>query len=292
MKTIPYYRSTAWILMLLLLMLSHEASSQSFGPRSNIVGVWRMTLESEIHLISFPVLPEENATVPGVFGEQLPGGISWENASRILTLNQDGYYGSFFNSETRQWEGTLVDLDYQHSYWLVLPPVIEPVRLELVGAVLEAQEIDMGTIYPGMNLVGAGFPVPTSLAQSDLVESGFTGSSYRVTSDRVYSWSAGSLDPVWFDPVNGWQGNWLNFEPGLGYIVVVAPGRDGFDWRRQFPEGYRPPDHRRRNNYQPKDPVLIPLPNFNQPPWGDGPPPGIEKKSSSKRQKHDRQVIR
>ena len=126
-------------------------------------------------------------------------------------------------------------------------------------------------------MVGTGFPFPTTLSSSGLVESGLTGASYVSTSDRIYTWEAGSLKPTWYDPRNGWTGTSFGFEPTKGYIVFITPGHEGFDWSQPRPEMYS-------EGFQAQVAVMgglermsLPLPDFSKQPWGEGPPPEVDK---------------
>lgn len=280
-----------------LLLIPICSQAQYFGDPSNMVGVWQMNLQPGVHLVSFPVLPSGEPDVSEVFGDQLPAGESWETASRILTLENGHYIGSFYNSASSEWEGDLNSVTYNKAYWLVIPEAAgNSITLYLTGAVMEANVVDLGEINPGMNLASGGYPYSVPFEETGLVESGFTGNSYRVTSDRVYKWSAGSLDPVWYDPQRGWQGNYSNLDPGIGYIIVVVPGHDGFQWQRPYQQRFqRPGDHYPRNQRRPATPPrshFLPLPNFDQPPWTHVSDPGGGKQDIPQEESQRQQLAR
>lgn len=249
---------------------SHSQAQQNLGQPSNLVGSWTMTLQPGTHLVSFPLLPE-NATPMSVFRDQLPGGLSWSEASRIVTVQNGVTTGSFYNSSTGEWEGTLNDLNLRYGYWLVIPDGSESIDLRLVGAAMDADTLHMGLIEPGMSLVSAGYPFPTTMEGSGLLVSGFSSAEYRVVTDRIHSWSAGNLVPAWHHPQLGWQGQFMNFNPEFGYVIVVVNEEGGFEWRRPHP-GRReivPPAMRLGRPHGSRIRSTVPVPDLSRPPWGD-----------------------
>ncbi len=268
-------RSNGILLLVFILVIAATPvlPQGMFGDPSNLVGVWKMNLQPGAHLVSFPVLPT-NATINEVLGDQLPGGTDWESSTRIITYGINAVRASYYDSNLDQWIGTLNDLEQEKGYWLIIPDNAAPVTLLLTGAAMEAEEINMGTLSPGVNLVGTGFPFPTSLAASGLVESGLTGGMYSATSDHIYTWYAGHFYPAWYHQDNGWQGSSFSFEPGKGYIVVVTPGHQAFNWYQPRPQ-YSPGEE---ELFQPLSPGnfhtnTLPITGFDRPPWGDGDPP-------------------
>ncbi|MBZ0264762.1 hypothetical protein K8I28_08845 [bacterium] len=260
------FGSLCIILILIVTVGVGNGYAQGFGTPSNVAGVWKMTLGTGTHLVSFPLLPE-NATLETVLGDQLPGGTEWENASWIQTFDGNSYIGSYYDSNQAAWVGDLTDLNLTQSYWMQIIGDQEGVTLELIGAALDAETISLGEMRVGMNMISAGFPFPTSLAESGLIESSFASGSYEVTSDRIYSWSAGNLNSTWHSPSQGWQGTQSGFMPWQGYILVVAPGHREFEWERSRPAvQYGGNEGRYRLDRKPGR-TKIPLPDFKQPPW-------------------------
>ncbi len=267
-------RRRSWInfagiaLLLCFILYPVAGNSQgSLGDPSNLVGVWKMTLEPGTHLVSFPILPQ-NATVESVIGNQLPGGNSWENATRILTVDQQATRGSFFNDFNQTWVGTLHNLDQRKGYWLVIPEEAGSVQLTLIGAAIEKDTVNMGQMNPGVNMVGTAYPYPTTLGQSGLVSSGMSSARYMVTADKVTTWDTGTLAPAWHTPNQGWQGSQFNLQPGSGYIVIVAPGNQGFNWVQPRPQ-IIPPGQQQAQVFTPVQlqEMTQPAPAFDTPPW-------------------------
>ncbi len=261
------------VFVLIPLICVTMVQAQNYGTPSNLAGVWTMTVSPGTHLISFPVLPD-TATLDDVLGDQFPGGDAWENSTRIVSIIDGVMVGAYFNSGSQAWEGDLEELDLRHGYWMVVPDDADPVELRLLGAAMNVDEIDMGTMSPGMNLVSAGYPFPTTYAGSGLVTSGFASAEYSVTSDRIYSWSAGNLNGAWYHPEMGWQGYGNTFQPEAGYVIIVVNGSDGFQWTRPAP-GHTP-----HGGTRPQPPVgpgqsiqlAIPAPDFSTPPWNNPSP--------------------
>ncbi len=275
--TFPHRQAAPWsrtvslaVLLVLLAGATPLLAQGNFGDPSNLVGVWKMTLEPGTHLVSFPILPP-NATVESVIGNQFPGGMEWEEATRILTVDQQAMRGSFFNSFNQSWVGTLHNLDQRKGYWLVIPDDAGPVQLTLIGAALEKDTVNMGQMQPGVNMVGAAYPYPTTLAQSGLVQSGMSSARYIVTSDKVTTWDTGALAPAWHTPSQGWQGAQFALQPGLGYIVVVASGNQGFNWVQPRPQ-LIPPGQQQPQVFMPMQlqDMTQPIPSFTAPPWKNG----------------------
>jgi hypothetical protein len=254
-----------------------QTQTGGFGDPSNLVGIWKMTLQPGTHLVSFPLLPE-GATVDELIGDQLPGGSEWMNSSRIVSTGTSIIRGSFYHAERGEWIGTLHNLDLRKGYWLIIPDDADPVNLRLVGAALEADEVEMGEMRSGVNMIGAPFPTPSSLAASGLVESGYNSASYLAMADRVYTWRAGSLSPAWHTPNQGWIGTPFTFQPTHGYILFVAPGHESFNWTHPRPELYNGMNGGQEvmRIHGLTDTVLKP-PDFSRQPWGKGPPPAVDK---------------
>ncbi len=230
--------SARYKLIGLLLVLGLSSSSGQvlggFGEASNTAGVWKMSFEPGIHLISFPLLPA-NADLGNVLSDQLPGGTEWSESTRILTRGNSTMRGSYYNSLDDEWVGTLHNLENELGYWLVIPDDGGTVQITLIGAAIDIGEVEMGIIDPGMNIVASPYLFPSSLAASGLDESGFEGADYVVTSDRIYTWIDDQLTPAWYSPINGWQGADYSLRPGNGYVIVVAPGHSSFSWVADSP---------------------------------------------------------
>ena len=270
--------TTILFIIFTIISCSTVAYSQAggFGDPSNMVGIWKMILQPGTHLISFPILPDE-ATVESIIGNQLPGGEEWESSTRILTTGTNALRGSFFSSANDEWIGTLHDLDLRIGYWLIIPEDSDPVTITLLGAALEDEEVAMGEMQSGVNLVSTGFPYPTTLASSGLVQSGVSGATYISTSDRIYTWQTGSLHPVWYDPQQGWRGTSFSFEPMKGYIIVVAEGHNGFDWTQTRPQFYNQGAGGLGGQgvqvSHDLDQFILSSPVFEKPPWDKDTPP-------------------
>ncbi|MBD3165400.1 hypothetical protein GF324_02275 [bacterium] len=261
------YSVTA-VLCGLLLFSTTATAQQTFGTPSNLAGVWTMTVSEGTHLVSFPLLPED-PTLENVLGDQLPGGEQWDEASRLVTVVGGVVDGAFYHSTDEEWQGTLDMLDTRRGYWLVIPEGAGEIDLEMVGAAMDADTIDMGIIQPGMTLVSAGAPYPGSMSSSGMVQSGFSSSSYEETSDRVYKWEAGSLQPGWHaGQQQGWQGSVGGFSPEAGYVVVVINPDGGFHWRRPR-DLQTPPPLLPGGTLQvtAPTPYSLPIPSLDVAPW-------------------------
>lgn len=261
--------------------------AQGLQNPSNLTGIWKMTLGPGTHLVSFPVLPDV-AELDAVLGDQFPAGIVWGEATRIATIENGEMLGAFYSQATQSWSGSLNTLDKRRGYWLVIPDDSDSVTVTLVGSAMEADTVHMGTMHAGMNLVSAGFPYPTSLGGSNLVESGFSSANYSVTGDRIYKWHADNYNHSWHHPQNGWSGDLFDFQPGIGYILVCVNADGSFEWNRPRPNvgrRYHSSGNaaRMRGRSGGHQEGLLSAPDLSHPPWIAKPA-----KSRSRMQKVDK----
>jgi hypothetical protein len=256
-------------IILLLFMVPIGTFAAGFGQPSNPAGIWEMDLTEGTHLISFPVLAA-NATVSSVLTDQFPGGMDWEEATRIVSTQGDSITGSFYSSVENEWVGDLVDLHADQAYWIILPEFAPDVELRLIGAALPMVETVVTSLSPGLNYVACPAVVPVTLAGSGLITSGCVGAQFSAKADRVYTWSDELLVPAWNHPVEGWIGAEFTLHPGKGYIVERASGESDLEWvRPELIVGVEPP----RGGEEPTiTPAIAPMTqsfsiDFETPPW-------------------------
>lgn len=224
-------RRIAFLPLLFLMMTGSPTGVQGgdFGAPSNLAGIWKMEILPGTHLISFPLLPE-NASVTSLLADHFPSGDTYEEATRIATIGEEGYQSSWYNSTGSYWAGTLHQLDPEKAYWLVIPEGSDPVALTLVGQSLGGDTVSVGTISEGMNLVAAPVPYAVTLAASGLIESGFKHSPMVMNADRVSSADPAGFLTAWATDGSNWNGDHFLLEPEKGYVLWRAPGEGGFDW--------------------------------------------------------------
>ncbi len=185
-----------------------------------------------------------STNVQNLFADQLPGGDSFANASRLFTADSDSTLAAWYDGSTGQWRGTLQTLEIG-QYWLVLPPMAPESELSLPGVTIHAGSVatDWGSngwmIRPS---AGGGLSVsPTEPPKSS--------ATYRVQEKADSTWKASSGVYILGEPqLPSETYIWLDLAPvssGYGAKHAAVP----------LPPGGR---------------VTVPfIPNFSAPPWGD-----------------------
>ncbi|GBE29237.1 hypothetical protein BMS3Bbin04_00249 [bacterium BMS3Bbin04] len=257
------------VLLLLFTVTPFMLKAAEFGQPSNPAGVWEMDVAPGTHLVSFPVLPED-ATVTDLLGDQFPGADVWEEATRIMTIDEGVVLGSYYNSTQSEWIGTLSSLNVNRAYWLIVPEGADEIMLRLVGAALTMGEVVVDDLQLGVNCVACPAIVPVTLAGSGLTSSGLLSAEFPAKADRVFIYSDDLLTPAWHNPAQGWVGADFTFHPGKGYLIERVSGPEELEWTRPELVVGAEPD---RGGVSPRiNPQLrsmlgtSPL-NFDSPPW-------------------------
>ncbi len=117
--------------VLLILVLAPLLQLVHATP-SNLAGAWRVTLPSGGAQVAFPLLPAR-PTPQAVFGDQFPGGRTWQAGTRVLLQREGRWLGAFYHSEQGRWVGNLDRLAFGESCWILLPPAAGQLELAVTG---------------------------------------------------------------------------------------------------------------------------------------------------------------
>jgi len=225
------------LLMILVftLTLVMQTSAGGFGEPSNSCGIWKKQFSAGLHLISFPLLPE-NTQIDSVIGNQLPGGASAENACQLFTINNGEYISSYFSSTSNRWIGDVDTIHYSTAYWLEIPSQHDMIEITLVGAAMDIDSTIIGEYdETGIFMVASPSVFTISLANAGLTSSGMSANTLLPRADRILNWNEDSLLPSWN---NGsiWDGQPFNIEPWKGYLLEIGPNNSGFTWIYETPD--------------------------------------------------------
>lgn len=223
----------------------------------NTVGIYRITVQEGMNLISLPLIPFSSDLV-NVIGSQLTGAPNEGDADRLWIWNGNNYEFAWLVEDVgppydgKWYTGnaeTAVTLGADRGAWVQVRPGHGTQAVYIAGEV--AATARMIPLATGMNLVGSSYPVAVPLGdqQSDdcnLWESGATGADNEGDADRVWSWTGSNYQFHWLvDHVNATlNGTWysgnspspLALEPGKGYWVQIRANHAGFTWT--YPKPY------------------------------------------------------
>jgi parallel beta-helix repeat protein len=228
------------------------------GKDSNIVGMYKITAQEGMNLISLPLIPFSTALKDEI-GPQVTGANNEGAADRIWVWNGTNYEfawlveGTGNPSYDGKWytgnSETAITLSADQGAWLQVRTGHGNQTVYLLGEVSSTdREIPL---IVGMNLVGSCYPVSVPLGDklpidSNLWESGATGATNEGGADRVWSWTGSNYQFHWLVEGAGpaYDGLWytgnnasaLQLEPGKGYWVQIRAGHSGFTW--VYPKPY------------------------------------------------------
>jgi Squalene-hopene cyclase C-terminal domain/Thrombospondin type 3 repeat/Prenyltransferase and squalene oxidase repeat len=210
----------------------------------NVVGMFRITAQEGMNLISLPLIPFSTA-LEDVIGSQVTGADNEGDADRLWVWNGTNYQFAWLVEGVGppfdgQWytgnSPTSITLDADQGAWLQIRN--DQVDIYLLGEVSSTnREIPIGV---GMNLVGSCYPVSVSLTDSNLWESGLTGADNEGDADRIWTWTDSHYEFFWLVDGVGepFDGQWFKgndpvdkeLEPGKGYWLQVKDGHPAFIW--------------------------------------------------------------
>ncbi|MEE9463340.1 MAG: hypothetical protein V3V53_15995, partial [Bacteroidales bacterium] len=212
----------------------------------NVVGMFRVTVQDGMNLISLPLIPF-STTLADCIGIQTTGADNEGASDRIWVWNGTNYEFAWQVGETGtdfdgQWFTgnipTTITLGADQGAWVQIRPGYGPVDLYLLGEVSTTNRTI--PVNVGMNLIGTSYPVPVLLTDNNLWESGLSGADNEGDADRIWSWDTDHNEFFWLvDGVNEqFDGQWFmgndpverSLEAGRGYWIERKEGRPTFDW--------------------------------------------------------------
>lgn len=212
----------------------------------NVVGMFRISVEDGMNLISLPLIPFSNA-LEDVIDSQVTGADNEGDADRVWVWNGTNYefawlVGGVGPPFDGQWytgnSPTTITLGADQGAWLQIRPGNGPVDVYLLGEVPATNRTI--PVQVGMNLIGTCYPVPVPLADTNLWESGLAGADNEADADRIWSWMGDHYEFYWLvDGVGApFDGQWFmgndpveqSLEPGRGYWLQRREGHPAFNW--------------------------------------------------------------
>jgi Squalene-hopene cyclase C-terminal domain/Thrombospondin type 3 repeat/Prenyltransferase and squalene oxidase repeat len=210
----------------------------------NTVGMFRITAQEGMNLISLPLIPFSMA-LENVIGSQVTGADNEGDADRLWVWNGTNYEFAWLVEGVGppydgQWytgnSPTTITLDADQGAWMQIKN--DQVDIYLLGELSSTnREIP---IEVGMNLVGSCYPVSVSLTDTNLWESGLTGADNEGDADRIWNWTGSHYEFFWLVDGVGepYDGQWFKgndpvdkeLEPGKGYWLQVKDGHPAFIW--------------------------------------------------------------
>jgi hypothetical protein len=219
---------------------------QGGADSENIVGMYEITVNEGMNLISLPLVPF-STSLADVIGSQVTGADNEGGSDRLWVWNGTNYefawqvdgVGPDYDG---QWytgnELTTITLDADQGAWLQIRPGNGTVDLCFLGEIYDSDRII--PIRTGMNLIGTSYPVPVPLAETNLWESGLSGADNEGDADRIWSWDSNHYEFSWLVDGVGepHDGQWYmgndpvdsSLEPGRGYWLQRREGHPAFDW--------------------------------------------------------------
>ena len=223
----------------------------------NMVGIYRITVQEGMNLISLPLVPF-SSTLVDVIGNQLTGADNEGDADRLWVWSDNKYqFAWLVDGVGPAYDGkwytgnaeTTITFAADRGAWIQVRQGHGTQHIYVVGEVAStARTIPLSA---GMNLVGSSYPMAVALGDkgindSNLWESGATGSDNEGDADRVWNWTGtnyqfhwlvagvnADIDGTWY---TGNNQSMLTLEPGKGYWVQIRPGHTGFTWT--YPKPY------------------------------------------------------
>lgn len=212
----------------------------------NVVGMFRITVQDGMNLVSLPLIPFSNA-LEYVIDSQVTGADNEGDADRIWVWNGANYEFAWLVDGVGppydgQWytgnNPTTITLDADQGAWVQIRSGNGPADIYLLG---EVSGMDRTIpVSVGMNLIGSCYPVSVPLVDTNLWESGLTGGDNEGDADRIWSWASDHYEFFWLVDGVGepYDGQWFKgndpvdrvLEPGKGYWLQVKDGHPAFMW--------------------------------------------------------------
>ncbi len=216
------------------------------------VGVYSRGVRAGQNLVSMPLLPADNS-VGAVLGTQLTGAANAGQADKVLYWNGTDYESAWLVEGTgTSYDGTWMTqagdqaspmkIDPDHSFWVLLRNSSPDTVLTFTGKVSkEANRVI--NLVQGANFIGTCYPVPVTLAGSELAADGVVaGGSSSGVSDKIMRWLGTRYEVAWLvgGTGTGWDGTWLTesgfaastiqFNPGVGYVLWIKGNNASTVW--------------------------------------------------------------
>jgi hypothetical protein len=223
----------------------------------NVVGIYRITVQEGMNLVSLPLVPF-SSTLVDVIGNQITGADNEGDADRLWVWSDNKYqFAWLVDGAGPAYDGkwytgnaeTTITLGADCGAWIQVRQGHGSQDIYIVGEVATTSRTI--PLSAGMNLVGSSYPVAVALGDqgindSNLWESGATGSDNEGDADRVWSWTGTNyqfhwlvdgvditLDGTWY---TGNNQSMLTLEPGKGYWLQIRSDHTGFTWA--YPKPY------------------------------------------------------
>lgn len=220
---------------------------------SNTVGKFTRTLETEMHLMSMPLIPY-STSIQDVIGDQLTGAPDEAYADRVWKWDAEindfsyawlvaevglvSYDGAWWTSG--RFEPSAMTLDFGEGFFIQSRH--ENQKVTFLGAVPEGV-VSLADIRPGLQMIGTPSPEVLSLDSCGFQSSGATGAPSELLADRLWYWDEDNLFYTysWLadTTVAGENDRWWSSDPLGPTEMTMIPGHGywyqargvGFTWK-------------------------------------------------------------